>query len=57
MILTHSMTIPIVAPTTTTATGARYAICASEYFVTAAPTSQITRTTAVIGMISRQFTR
>jgi len=46
-----------VAPTTTTAIGARKAICSSVYFVTAAPTSQITRTTAVMGIVSRQFTR
>ena len=57
MILTHSMTTPIVAPTTTTATGARYAICSSENFVTAAPASQITSTTSVIGIVRRQFTR
>ena len=41
MIFTQSRTMPIVAPTTTTAIGARNAICSSEYFVTAAPTSQI----------------
>ena len=56
-IFTHSITSPIVAPTTTTATGARYAICSSEYFVTAAPTSQITITAPVIGSVRRQFTR
>jgi len=57
MILTHSITIPIVAPTTTTATGARYAICANVNLVTAAPRTQITSTTAVIGSVRRQFTR
>ena len=56
MIFTQSITIPIVAPTTTTATGARYAIWASENLVTAAPTSQITRTTIIIGSVMRQVT-
>jgi len=39
--LTQSSTIPIVTPTTTTASGVTNAICSSVNFVTAAPTSQI----------------
>ena len=41
MTFTQRRTSPTVAPTTTTAIGVRNAICSSEYFVTAAPTSQI----------------
>ena len=38
----------MVAPTTTTAIGVTNAICSSEYFVTAAPPSQIASTTRAI---------
>jgi len=38
----------MVAPRTTTAIGVTYAICSSEYFVTAAPTSQIASTTTTM---------
>jgi len=41
-----------VAPTTTTAIGVTNAICSSEYFVTAAPPSQIAPTTRVIAATS-----
>ena len=58
MILSHSITIPIVAPTTTTAIGAKYAICAIEYLVTAAPPSQMAMTTKTMIATSRlSFTR
>ena len=45
---TQRSTRPTVAPTTTTAIGVTNAICSSEYFVTAAPTSQMTRTTTIM---------
>ncbi len=45
------------APTTTTASGAKYAICSSEYFVTQAPTSQIASTiSAMTAHRRRSFT-
>jgi hypothetical protein len=47
----------MVTPTTTIAIGVTYAICSSEYFVTAAPTSQTTSTaTAMAAQIRRSFT-
>ena len=51
---TQRSTIPIVAPTTTTATGVTNAICSSEYFVTAAPTSQIVSTTTAMTAHTRR---
>ena len=53
MTFTQRRTIAIVAPTTTTAIGVTNAICSSEYFVTAAPTSQIASTTTAITTQSR----
>ena len=50
---THSRTRPTVAPTTTTAAGAKKAICSSEYFVTQVPISQIATTAAATGRIRR----
>ena len=47
--LTQSRTSPTVAPTTTTASGAKNAICSSEYLVTHVPISQIATTTTAIG--------
>ncbi len=41
------MTTAAVAPSTQTAIGAKKAICSSEYFVTAAPTSQIASTATI----------
>ena len=52
MIFTQRTPRPMVAPTTTIATGAKNAICSSEYFVTQVPTSQIARTTMIIGSTS-----
>ena len=51
--LTQSSTTPTVAPTTQTASGAKNAICSSEYFVTAAPTSQMTSTATITAARSR----
>ena len=45
--LTQINTTPTVAPMTQTAIGANNAICSSEYFVTAAPTSQMTTTATI----------
>jgi hypothetical protein len=53
-IFTHSSTSPTVAPTTMTAIGVKYAICSSEYFVTAAPTSQIASTATTITTHNRR---
>jgi len=44
----------MVAPTTRTAIGVTYAICSSEYFVTAAPTSQIASTTPTMATQTRR---
>ncbi len=57
MTFTQSSTSPTVAPTTTIAMGVTYAICSSEYFVTAAPTSQTARTmTAMTTHMRRSLT-
>jgi len=44
----------MVTPTTTIAIGVTYAICSSEYFVTAAPTSQTSSTATAITAHSRR---
>jgi hypothetical protein len=52
--LTHSITTATVAPITQTAIGAKNAICSTEYFVTAAPTSQIATTARIIRATRRR---
>ena len=52
MIFTQSRITPARRPSATTAIGVKIAISEYEYFVTQVPTSQIARTTKIIGITS-----